>query len=226
MFTFPVGLFAGGKDPFYDNVSLLLLGNGDNNSTNFVDSGPANRSVTISSGNPVITTAQFKYGNGSISGGRVETPYSVAFDWGAGDFTIEFWFRYSGTLINDFRFAAGKTPPCFGFGSRSFGGRTIGILQENVVWDLEINWAIPNPNTWTHIAVTRSQNIVYIFQNGLLLGSGANSRNWSMNNSSFFISPDTNTASGGAWFDDFRVTKGVARYTSNFTPPSTELPTY
>jgi len=211
-------------DPFYDNVSLLLLGNGTNNLANFRDSGPARRSVTVSSGNPVITTSQFKYGNGSITGGRIEVPYSPAFDWGTGDFTIEFWFRWSGTLSSEFRFCVGGTPPCFGFGSRSSGGRVIGLVQENVAWDVEIPWTPVGSGTWFHLALVRANGVVTIFQNGVSIGSQANTRNWTMNNSVFVIMPDTLIASSGAWFDDFRATEGVARYTSNFTPPSTELP--
>jgi hypothetical protein len=226
MFTFPVGLLGGERDPFYNNVSLLLLGNGADGSTTFVDSGPANRTVTVSSGSPVITTAQFRYGNGSISGGRVETPYNAAFDWGAGDFTIEFWFRYSGTLTSEFRFCNGKTGSVFSFGSRIFSGnRIIGVLLEGVAWEVEFNWTPVGANTWAHIALTRQGTTMRIFQNGTSLGSASNSRSWTVNSSPFLIQPDTFIASGGAWFDDFRVTKGVARYTANFTAPTAELPT-
>jgi hypothetical protein len=213
-------------DPFYSNVSLLLLGNGTDGSTTFVDSGPANRTVTISSGTPIITTSQFKYGNGSITGGRIETPYDAAFDWGTGDFTIEFWFRYSGTFASEFRFCTGKTGNVFSFGSRVVSGtRRIGVLLENVAWEVELSWTPVGVDTWAHIALTRQGTTMRIFQNGVSLGSASNSRNWNVNNSPFLVMPDTNIASGGAWFDDFRVTKGIARYTANFTPPTEQLPT-
>jgi hypothetical protein len=225
MFTFPVGLLGGERDPFYNNVSLLLLGNGTNNSTTFVDSGPANRTVTVSSGNPVITTAQFRYGNGSISGGAIETPYNAAFDWGTGDFTIEFWLRYSGTLASDFRFCFGKTGNVFAFGSRISSGRRIGVLLENVAWEVELSWTPVGADTWAHIALTRQGTTMRVFQNGVALGSASNSRNWNINNNPFVIQANTVIASGGAWIDDFRVTKGVARYTANFTAPTAELPT-
>ena len=214
-------------DPYYGNVSLLLLGNGTNNSTNFVDSGPANRTVTVSSGAPIITTSQSKYGNGSITGGKIEVPYNSAFDWGTGDFTIEFWFRYSGTLADTFRFTEVKVIPGFAFGGRVVSGiRYISILQEGVVWQSEFPWTPPDPNTWAHIALTRSGSTVRIFQDGVSLGTRTNTRNWSMNNSAFIISPTSSSsdiASEGAWLDDFRVTKGVARYTTDFTPPTQEL---
>jgi hypothetical protein len=212
-------------DPFYSNVSLLLFGNGTDGSTTFVDSGPANRTVTISSGTPIITISQFKYGNGSITGGRIETPYDAAFDWGTGDFTIEFWFRYSGTLASEFRFCTGKTGNFFAFGSRLFSGRRIGVVLENVSWDVELSWTPVGVDTWAHIALTRQGTTMRIFQNGVSLGSASNSRNWNINNSPFLVMPDTNIASGGAWFDDFRVTKGIARYTDTFTPPTGQLPT-
>jgi hypothetical protein len=74
-------------------------------------------------------------------------------------------------------------------------------------------------NTWAHIAVTRSGTSLRLFVNGVLDGNVSNSQNFT----------DTNITIGrGVWassefegyLDDFRVTKGYARYTSNFTPPT------
>jgi hypothetical protein len=77
-------------------------------------------------------------------------------------------------------------------------------------------------NTWTHIAVTRSGTSLRLFVNGVLDGNVSNSQNFT----------DTNITIGrGVWassefegyLDDFRVTKGYARYTSNFSPPTSAL---
>lgn len=224
MFTFPVGLFGieREKDLFYNNVSLLLLANGANNSTTFIDSGPANRTVTAFQQSPVITTSQSRFGNGSLTGGTIQTPYNPAFDFGTGDFTIEFWFRYTGTLLSEFRFTyANGGTPYFSFGSR---GNSIGFVLEGVTWETEPSWTRPSANTWTHIAASRQASTVRFFNNGTLLGSYSSSRNWTINNNPFAISANLTTTGGSTFIDDFRVTKGVARYTANFTPPTTELP--
>ena len=230
MFTFPVGLLGreSAKDPSYNNVSLLLLANGANNSTTFVDSGPANRTVSVNQLSPVITTAQSKFGGGSLTGGRVSVPYNSAFDFGTGDFTVEFWFRYEGTLNSEFRFTTGTGSSFFSFGSRVVSSvRRIGLVLEGVTWDTEISWSPASNNTWAHLAISRESGTVRAFQDGTLLGSNSSNRNWSMNSSIFIVSPASSSSSiatGAVYFDDFRVTKGVARYTAAFSPPTEQLP--
>lgn len=211
-------------DPFYNNVSLLLLANGANNSTTFIDSGPASRTVTTWQDSPVITTSQSRFGGGSLTGGNVQVPYSSAFDFGTGDFTIEFWFRYQGSLLSDFRFTNSTSGSgYFAFGSRS---PSIGFVAEFVTWDAEVSWTRPSANVWTHIAATRQSGVNRFFSNGVLLGSANSSRSWSMGGNPFTVFASRQTSSGGqVYLDDFRVTKGVARYTANFTPPTEELPT-
>ena len=225
MFTFPVGLLGREtpKDPFYNNVSLLLLANGVNNSTTFIDSGPASRTITTWRDSPVITTSQSRFGGGSLTQGGVQVPYNSAFDFGTGDFTIEFWFRYQGSLLSDFRFTDSTSGSgYFAFGSRS---PSIGFVAEFIAWDAEASWTRPSANVWTHIAATRQSGVNRFFSNGVLLGSANSSRSWSMGGNPFTVSASRQTSSGGqVYLDDFRVTKGVARYTATFTPPTTELP--
>lgn len=229
MFTFPVGLLKKdtppSTDPFYNNVSLLLLANGEEGSTTFIDSGPANRTVSIHSENPVITTAVSKFGGGSLTGGRISVPYDSAFDFGVGDFTIELWFRYEGTLLNEFRFTLGSTNSYLSFGSRVSGMRQIGLVLEGLSWDTEVLWTPEPAGVWAHLAVSRSNGTVRLFQNGTLLGSNNSSRDWSMNNNPFIVSASNITDIDIAYIDDLRVTKGVARYTAAFTPPTSQLPT-
>ena len=218
------------KDPFYNNVSLLLLANGANNSTTFIDSGPANRTVSaVNNGlNPVITTAQSRFGGSSLTGGQVSVPYNSAFDFGTGDFTIELWFRYEGTLNGSWRFCQGTSTPYFAFGLTDFPERRIVLVLEGVVFDVTVPWPnYPAANTWAHIAVSRASGTVRFFQDGSLIGSGSSNRNWNINSSNFVVcprSPSSTIATGAVYFDDFRVTKGVARYTAAFSPPTEQLP--
>ena len=80
-------------------------------------------------------------------------------------------------------------------------------------------------NAWTHIAVVRNSGTTTLYMNGVSGGSFSDSTDY----------VDTGGTTLGFWagsstsyseyttpgfFDDFRVTKGLARYTSGFTPPT------
>jgi len=76
---------------------------------------------------------------------------------------------------------------------------------------------------WVHLAVVRNSGTLTIYFNGSAVGSGSNSDNCT----------DTNCFIGGAidgyylngYLQDLRVTKGIARYTANFTAPTAAFQT-
>jgi hypothetical protein len=86
-----------------------------------------------------------------------------------------------------------------------------------------------NANTWYHIAVVRNGNTPLIFLDGVSKSitehttlSGKTlpdyAGNMQIGRSQYPGYPyDLN-----AWLDEFRWSKGIARWTSNFTPPSEE----
>ena len=85
---------------------------------------------------------------------------------------------------------------------------------------------------WVHIAIVRdnSGGTLRWFRNGVQVATYSGSAwNWDMNSSAdlyFGLFPgSTSSRRNGIRFDDFRITVGVARYTSNFTPPGL-LPQY
>ena len=77
----------------------------------------------------------------------------------------------------------------------------------------------PVANTWYHVAYVRSSGVTKLYIDGVQELSVADATNYT----------DTNIFIGG-WYnttflldgniDDFRYTKGVARYTGTFTPPT------
>jgi len=81
-------------DPYYNNVSLLLHGDGANGSTTIVDSSTSPKTVTAV-GNAQISTAQSKFGGASLAfdgaGDYLTIPDDSSFDFGFNDFTIEGW---------------------------------------------------------------------------------------------------------------------------------------
>lgn len=84
-------------DASYPNTSVLLLGNGANNSTNIIDSGYPGL-VWTPNGNAKISTAQYPFGGSSLyfdgNGDWIDTPANVALNMGSGNFAIEAMVRF------------------------------------------------------------------------------------------------------------------------------------
>ena len=90
-------------DASYSSVSLLLHGNGINGSTTITDNSPSPKTVTAV-GNAQISTAQSKFGGGSIAfdgtGDYLTTPNNSDYQFGTSDFTVECWINTTDTSFN------------------------------------------------------------------------------------------------------------------------------
>ena len=149
---------------------------------------------------------------------------------GTGDFTIECWVR-------DDNGHNGTSSRCYIFDNR-IGGSVTGDPPQLLAYvdgHSEWNVYIGNPvveivvdvgttaivDQWNHFAVTREGSTVRMFVNGVELGSATSSTNFTNNG----IGVGRATDSGYGWsgnIQDFRVYKGVAKYTKNFSPASTK----
>jgi hypothetical protein len=211
-------------DLYRSQVSLLLHGDGANGSTTITDSSPTPKTVTAV-GNAQISTAQSKFGGASIAfdgtGDYLTLPSSAAFEFGTNDFTIEFWWwrtaTGSGGLVE------------LGL---NYGG--IGIYQTSTLFvrvagsDV-INTALFLDNQWVHVALSRSSTSLRLFFNGAQQGATVTNSTNLINSFGTvavgaFISSGSFFPTPAAYIDDLRITKGVARYTANFTPPTAPFP--
>jgi len=79
-------------------------------------------------------------------------------------------------------------------------------------------------NTWQHFALTRSGTDLKSFIDGTQVGTTqTNSDNHTAGR--LMIGDNVTVAYPlNGYIDDLRITKGVARYTANFTPPAAVLP--
>jgi hypothetical protein len=215
-------------------VSLLLHGDGANGSTTIVDSSLSPKTVTAF-GNTQISTAQSKFGGASIAfdgnGDYLQSPTSSDFAFGTGDFTLETWLYPLGF--------SGDAPTFNNFGA-VFDFRTAPSSQAQILWTflgsstlvLYVNGATRitgtaiSTNQWTHVALSRSSGSTKMFVNSTQVGSTyADSNNYT--SSAFKIASNVSTdAFYNGYIDDLRITKGVARYTSNFTPPTAPFPDF
>lgn len=229
------------SDPYYNNVSLLLHGNGTNGSTTFTDNSPSPKTLTAF-GNAQISTAQSKFGGASMrfdgSGDSLTTPDHAAFEFGAGNFTIEAWVRPGAYATNN-NGEYQSTIVCQDtFGQRAFafnirGTATswtelvfLGFSSPTVYTLVTASVSLSN-STWYHLAVVRSGNFIYFFVDGVLINAGGSAFSETIQQditSVLRIGANEFDATYRYYFngyiDDLRITKGVARYTANFTPPT------
>jgi hypothetical protein len=200
-------------------TSLLL------NFTNagIIDNAEMNNIET--GGGAQISTAQSKWGSGSIwtfdITSQLVIPPNPATSLNTGDFTLEFWVRFSSfynfiTIVSSTRGANG-----FNCGTQALG---------QIVWYANGAERVRGTtsmatNTWYHIAFVRSSGTLKGYLNGNQDGTTyADSINYSTP-----IIRVANLETGGenlnGYMQDIRVTKGYARYTANFTPPTAPFPT-
>jgi hypothetical protein len=235
---------SAGGDPYWDNVSLLLHMDGSNGSTTFTDSGPSARSVTRT-GNVQISTTQSKFGgaSGYFDGTSdcLTVTDSNAFSFGADLFTIEFWFYVPPATTDRTLFVmpriGGGWPTLIVFltGSGNVGAycSTTGGSFAHYMNTASIGAVVAN--TWNHFAYVRTGaggNDYRIFLNGTINSPG--DANYPSTVSTYpsvneiRISDAFNSTFGvDSWLgyiDELRITKGIARYTSDFTPPASPFP--
>jgi len=79
-------------------------------------------------------------------------------------------------------------------------------------------------NTWSHIAVSRSSGTLKIFIDGVSGFSGSVTTNLDKNAGGKIGSDVAGDAVLNGYIDDLRITKGYARYTTTFTPPTAAFP--
>ncbi len=208
-------------DPYWDNVSLLLRMDGSNGSTTFADLSSNAHTITVG-GNAQVSATDPKFGTGSLlldgAGDYLQTPAHSSFAFGTGDFTVECWVYPNVISDND---------GLFTIGSQLFAA----IYQNN--WAIGTAGVMLSPSytsgaatagSWQHFAITRSGSALRLFINGTQLGP-TSSDTTDLTNNQIFIG--YYYSSGFAWngkIDEFRVTKGIARYTSNFTAPTAPFP--
>lgn len=193
----------------------------------FTDASQNNFTITPF-GDATTSTSVVKYRSTSAqfdgSGDYLELPLDSDFDFGSGDFTIEFWV-YPSTNASWQTYLAR-----WGGGGQSFfigSGSSFG-LQLYLNGSLVINPPNITPSQWSHIAVSRSGSNVRMFVNGIQGGVTHSIGNTAIASTTEKLRIG---ADGGVnptftgYIDEVRITKGIARYTSNFTPPTAELPT-
>jgi hypothetical protein len=217
------------------NTQVLL------NYTNagIIDNTMINNLETV--GSAQISTAQTKFGSGSMyfNGSSTCTiPGSPNLNFGTGDFTIEMWVYSASQSSGGNRTMGNGAGAGWGANKWIFTTTTPGNLNK-FTWhfwnynsggsDILVSSSASNNSTWTYVAVTRSGTTFRMFVNGVLEASLTSSASVDGNIPAQLTLGNSGVAGDTSWtgyLDDLRITKGYARYTSNFTPPTSAFPTY
>jgi hypothetical protein len=217
-------------------ASLLLRFDG-----NFNDSSPNALAVTAV-GTGVLSTTEVKFGSGSGdfgSGKYLEIPDDESLDFGVGPFTVEFWINTTSFETADPE--GGNS--CYVGKSGDDGDVAGWWLFETNASDINVYSdqsggvaRVGGPhgmavNQWYHIAAVRdASGVLTVYVNGASVGSAACGGSLT-NSAALTIGGRLLSNRGGdgrfrsfdGYIDDLRIVKGLAVYTSNFTPPAAPL---
>lgn len=224
---------GGDGDPHFNKVSLLLPCDGDEGSKLITDSSLGQKPMTVT-GAASITKTVTSFGRGCLkftgSAGAVSTPTDSSLQLGSGDFTVEMRVRIAKSAqTSDYpRLAAVG-------GFQQPGGWNIVYLKPSASLHLDfygsgttvlgLSCGTPVNGEFNHLAFSRSGTTVRTFLNGVVIATGVSS--FDLNSQSNLVLGADGANAGGylaGYVSDLRITKGIARYTGNFTPPVAALP--
>ena len=230
----PVGTTTG--DVYYPQTSLLMHFNGTNGSTTMTDNSKNNITATATNG-AAISTAQSKFGGTSLlldgTNDYVSIPDNEALELGTNNLTWEMWIKTTSSVQYATLYC--REPSAFGSGmwtlminqSSSTAGDIalyLGDLSGGVPLLLTTGVSIRD-DVWHHIAIVRNGSAWACYVDGTSRATGTYSGGIGNISAVTLIGADQNIP--GRYFqgyiDELRITNGIARYTGNFTPSTTQF---
>ncbi|WP_177177514.1 LamG domain-containing protein [Propionispira arboris] len=183
--------------------------------------------VWTANGSSAISSVQSKFGGKSLyldgSSSYLTTPNSTDFNFGSGDFTID-WWEYRTSFDKTSRVLSvmqGKYPPfVVGQASLDGGPNYVCLTSNGSSWDIlnGFNLGTQNLNQLNHYAIVRNGNTFYGFKNGVLTSTATSPLS--------ILAPSANITIGydvadnsffPGYIDEFRISN-IARWTENFDP--------
>lgn len=213
----------GGIDSY---VKLLLHMDGE--SSTFTDSSLYAHVITPN-GSVVQTDAQYKWGKSAYfpgTGDHLSIPDSDDWNFASGDFTIDSWIyllsnsggidhmiacQYSVSAYSPFYFAVYDDRLCFLW---SYSDGTWNNIS-NYVGGISLN-----TDTWYHVAAVRNGTTIKTYVNGIADLNITSVGTLYDSSGDLMIGKYSSFPTLYGYLDELRISKGKARWTSNFTPPS------
>jgi hypothetical protein len=212
-------------------TALLLHLNGAEGSKTFTDGASPPHAVT-GTGDAHVTTSVSKFGGASCAfDGRGDhlSVSSADFQFGTGDYTVDCWARFDSIT--------GQQVALFSIGNGYVNGADAskGIIlsyyaPSNLFYIYHtgryytVPWT-PVTNVWYHLALERQNGQLKLFVDGRQVGNTFAESGDVRPSAATWIGDVNNATYDWAfdgWIDEFRISKGVARYAQNFTPETSE----
>jgi hypothetical protein len=208
-------------DPYFSMVKLLLHMDGTSGSTTFVDNSPVGATISAF-GNAQVDTSNVKFGTGSLrsdGSGDYLQPNPLINAASTVPWTAELWV-YSSAATPGIRWnSSSATRFCLGF---SDGVTSADFLLAPTSGGNLVAPSYPiTPSAWNFIAVVNDPvtSSMKLYINGMQVASQTLKP---LVNMAYVSGPSTVSFNGN--IDDVRITVGVARYTTNFAPPTAPFP--
>lgn len=217
-----------GRASDFPAVSLLLHLDGVNGATAYTDSSSY---ANVMSGTAPLNTSNPKFGSASASFTNQQIACTAAaagpLDIWNGDFTIEGWI-YPTNLTSGPHVILDLSNQLTAGGRIYTQGTDLFVQSFGFTFSGTLD--IPNValNTWQHIALVRYGVSLGLFLNGSPVWQLLSGLQKIVAADLLYIGASYNSGAQGTWFpgfiDEVRITKGLARYVNQFTPPVAAFP--
>jgi PKD repeat protein len=215
-------------------TELMLHGDGSDGGTVILDCSAQGWTASNPSNGVTTRVAEKEFGMSSLlftnsTASCLTFPASADWSLALGDWTIDCWVYLLG--INTYGDGI-----CGTLSSANIGWG-LGILGSNysdngqVSFFTDNNWVVASTaevplKTWTHIALVRYNGVVTVYINGIASGGAYNGLVTDNPTSVLAVGNFKGAINSSfpfnGYIDEFRFSKGIARWTSNFTPPTSE----
>lgn len=205
------------NDPYFANVVFLCHCDGTNGATTFTNVVQAlGRGGTITAGAQTVSTTNPLFGTGCmlhLGSSNASTSASSDYAFGTANFTIEFAQRTDsptqvGKILMDWRSGDPQIAPTIYMSGGAYFYYANGANRISSAGTV-------STSAYDRVAYSRVGTTGYLANNGTVIGSWADNLNYNQTT----IRIGANYVDAGNYdgkYDEFRVTNGVGRFTSNY----------
>ena len=224
------GLVVASKSdaPSIDSNTALML-HLDNNLT---DSSLSPKSVTNSGVTFSNVVSKFGSYSANFNSASLAVVNGSAFNFGSNPFTIDYWMLNNHGISAQTHFIVALNANNLLTVYQNGGGQLQFVIYQGgtIICNYTVATSILTDSVWHHVAIVRNGTSVLIFVDGvsqtLTVGTAIGSSSIVNYTGPFRVGMDVdnywigNTKNFQGYMDEVRISNGIARWTSNFTPPT------